>query len=270
MITSASNQKIKQVKLLLSSAKERRLKGVFIAEGIKMFNEAPRERLKQVFVSESALKDIDVNSLSCEVETVADDIYKKMSDTVTPQGVLCVIEQNNIAAEEFLKEHRKGNLRLLILEGIQDPGNLGTMIRTAEAAGFDAIIADKNTADVYNPKVIRSTMGSVYRVPVYYSEDLIALLDKLAAENVQLIAAHLKGTADYDKTGYLERVGVMIGNEGRGLSEIAASKASLKVRIPMCGRVESLNAAIAAALMMFEANKGSERDKANKGSERHV
>lgn len=255
MITSTSNQKIKQVKLLLTSAKERRLQGVFVAEGVKMFKEAPRDRLKQVFVAESVYADIDFSDISCEVETVADDVFKKMSDTVTPQGILCVIERAEESVTDFIKAHGEGDLHLLILEGIQDPGNLGTMLRTAEAAGFDAIIADRSTADVYNPKVIRSTMGSVYRVPVLYCEDLLSVLEVLGRQDVQLVAAHLKGSVDYGSAVYSNRVGVMIGNEGNGLSDEVTAKASLRIKIPMAGAVESLNAAVAAALMMFETRK---------------
>lgn len=255
MITSASNQKIKQVKLLLSSAKERRIQKVFVAEGIKMFNEAPKDRLKQVFVSESACKDIDISEAFCEVEIVSDDVFKKMSDTVTPQGVMCVIEREMSSPDSFFALHKEGRLHLLILEGIQDPGNLGTMLRTVEASGFDAIIADRNTADVYNPKVIRSTMGSIYRVPFFYADDLYGLLDKLDSLGVQLVAAHLKGSEDYSKASYSDRVGVLIGNEGNGLSDKATDKATLKIKIPMAGKVESLNAAVAAALMMFEVQR---------------
>lgn len=261
MITSASNQKIKQVKLLLSSAKERRIQKVFVAEGIKMFNEAPKDRLKQVFVAESACKDIDISDVSCEVEIVSDDVFKKMSDTVTPQGVMCVIERETTSPDSFLALHKEGSLHLLILEGIQDPGNLGTMLRTAEAAGFDAIIADRNTADIYNPKVIRSTMGSVYRVPVFYSEELYELLDRLVGIDVQLVAAHLKGSEDFSKASYSDRIGVLIGNEGNGLSDEATEKATCRIKIPMAGKVESLNAAVAAALMMFEAQRGRDLTK---------
>ena len=126
------------------------------------------------------------------------------------------------------------------------------MLRTAEAAGYDLILADEKTADLYNPKVIRSTMGSIYRVPVVYSSDLKADVLKLKNAGIMVYAAHLKGTKSYNEVSCGSRVAVMIGNEGRGLSDELAAMADEYVKIPMKGQVESLNAAVAAALLMYE------------------
>ena len=142
---------------------------------------------------------------------------------------------------------------LMILEHLQDPGNLGTIIRAGEGAGVTGVIMDASTADIYNPKVIRSTMGSVLRVPFVYTEDLCGTLQWLKKQDVRLFAAHLKGKNSYEQENYCQSTGFLIGNEANGLSDEAASLADTYIRIPMAGRVESLNAAVAASVLMFEA-----------------
>lgn len=141
----------------------------------------------------------------------------------------------------------------MILEHLQDPGNLGTIIRAGEGAGVTGVIMDASTADIYNPKVIRSTMGSVLRVPFVYTEDLCGTLQWLKKQDVRLFAAHLKGKNSYEQENYCQSTGFLIGNEANGLSDEAASLADTYIRIPMAGRVESLNAAVAASVLMFEA-----------------
>lgn len=288
MITSTSNQKIKNVMQLISSTKTRREEGKYVVEGLKMFTEAPLDNLLEVYVAESFLsgntdkktalaESVKEKINSCksspniEFEIVSDQVFKKMSDTVTPQGVLCVLKKVAQSLDSVLKdllnhselcvksEHTtvdvNDRLRILVLEGIQDPGNLGTMIRTSEAAGIDFILADRNTVDVFNPKVIRSTMGSIYRVPVIYTEDLLSDLDELKDYGVMSYAAHLKGENSFRDIRFNEKCAILIGNEGKGLSDAISEKADVLVKIPMEGKVESLNAAVAAALMMFEAGR---------------
>jgi TrmH family RNA methyltransferase len=142
---------------------------------------------------------------------------------------------------------------LMILESIQDPGNLGTIIRAGEGAGITGVIMDDATADIYNPKVIRSTMGSVCRVPFVYTSDLKGTLKNLKAQGVRLYAAHLEGRNNYEKEDYTVDTGFLIGNEGNGLTEETSALADALVKIPMMGKVESLNAAVAASILMFEA-----------------
>lgn len=258
MITSNSNAKIKNVIQLISSSKSRKEQGVYVVEGIKMFLEAPSRFVREVYVSESFEKSKEGKKalIGKTYEIVSDSVFKKMSDTVTPQGVLCVIEKTDIKLTDLLNV-RNGNsgYKILVLEGVQDPGNLGTMLRTAEAAGFNFILADRNTVDVYNPKVIRSTMGSIYRVPVIYTDNLLDDIELLKENEIKTYAAHLKGTKNYNEIDYSESSAVFIGNEGKGLSDSLSSKADILVKIPMKGKVESLNAAVAAALMMFEVGR---------------
>lgn len=258
MITSNSNSKIKNVIQLISSGKARKEQGVYVVEGVKMFLEAPSRFVREVYVSESFEKSKEGKKalVGKTYEIVSDAVFKKMSDTVTPQGVLCVIEKTNIVLKDLLDDKVKDlSLKILVLEGLQDPGNLGTMIRTAEAAGFSFILADRNTVDVYNPKVIRSTMGSVYRVPVIYSDNLLSDVELIKSKGIKTYAAHLKGDSFYNEIDYFKCSAVFIGNEGKGLSDELSAKADVLVKIPMNGKVESLNAAVAAALMMFEVGR---------------
>ena len=142
---------------------------------------------------------------------------------------------------------------VLVLENIQDPGNLGTILRTGEGAGVTGIVMSADTVDIYNPKTIRSTMGSVYRMPFCYAEDMDQVMRNLKQKGISVYAAHLKGSADYDAVDYRGSCGFLIGNEGSGLSERLAAQADGYIRIPMCGEVESLNAAVASAVLMYEA-----------------
>lgn len=142
---------------------------------------------------------------------------------------------------------------LLVLDTVQDPGNLGTMLRTGEGAGISGVLMNRTTADIFSPKVIRSTMGSIYRVPFVIAEDLPGDIRQLKQRGISFYAAHLKGQKSYDAVDYSGGSGFMIGNEGNGLSDEIAKLADLYIRIPMAGQVESLNAAMAAGLLMYEA-----------------
>ena len=144
---------------------------------------------------------------------------------------------------------------VMILEDLQDPGNLGTIIRTGEGAGISGVIMSKDTVDIFNPKVIRATMGSIYRMPFVYVENLLSILDTLLIEEMQTYAAHLKGDVYYDTFDFTKPTAFLIGNEGNGLKKETADKAGSYLKIPMEGKVESLNAAIAASLLMYEAHR---------------
>ena len=163
---------------------------------------------------------------------------------------MCVNRQYHYLPEDILKRE---NPLLLLLEDIQDPGNLGTMVRTAEAAGIDGIIMSKNTVDIYNPKTIRSTMGSIFRMPFYYTKNLPETMETLQKKGIKIYAAHLKGEFSYDKADYKEASAFLIGNEGNGLKKATADLADCYMRIPMAGQVESLNAAVASVILMYEA-----------------
>ena len=224
-----------------------------------MAAELPDDRIQQVYVTEHFLEEEKkkadhalyqkLKQLKC-VETVTDEVLKAMSDTQTPQGILALAKQYHYGLKDLLSQ--SGAAHFIVLERLQDPGNLGTILRAGEAAGITGVIMDSQTADIYNPKVIRSTMGAVFRVPFVYVEDLKAALLQLKDHGVHLYAAHLKGQNSYDQEDYTESTGFLIGNEAQGLSDEIASLADTYVKIPMAGSVESLNAAIASSVLMFE------------------
>ena len=255
MITSANNTQVKNIIQLNQKAKARREQGLFVAEGRKMFGEAPRDWISKVYVTEALTGD---ESLMAQVmalpeekrEIVADNVFRQMCDTKTPQGILTVLKKPVWTAEDVLK----GDAPLvMVLEDLQDPGNAGTIFRTGEGAGVSGVFLTKTCVDITNPKVIRSTMGSIYRMPFLYVEDVVSLKTELERKGIRTFAAHLKGKNSYDQEDYQGGTAFLIGNEGNGLTEAAAEAADCLIRIPMCGRVESLNAAMAAGILMYEA-----------------
>lgn len=255
MITSTSNSRIKNVIQLMKKSRLRKEQGVFLVEGIRMVKEAPANQIKELYVSESFLKREENRTfldkqISGSYEAVSDEVFSKMSDTVTPQGILCVLSQMEHNLETMLSRE---NGTYLVLEDIQDPGNLGTMLRTGEGADITGVILSKGCVDIYNPKVIRSTMGSIYRVPFCYVDDLPAAVRLMNKRNISTYAAHLDGKKYYDECEYTGQAAFLIGNEGNGLSGEISALASHKIKIPMGGQVESLNAAVSAAVLMYEA-----------------
>jgi len=259
MITSVANPRVKQVVLWQNKAKERRKDNIFLAEGVKMFEEAPEGKIREVYLTEELADKWQkeggelwnrLTSLSYEI--VSSDVFAKMSDTMSPQGILTVIERPSYRLEDYL---RKENPLFVVLEDLQDPGNLGTIVRTGEGAGITCVIMTKNTVDLFNPKTIRATMGSVFRVPFVYVEDLEKTLDILHDAGVTTYAAHLKGETFYDTYSFKGATAFLIGNEGNGLKKETADKAKNYLKIPMEGQVESLNAAIATSLLMYEAHR---------------
>ncbi len=280
MITSTSSSQVKHIVNLQKKSKLRKEEKQFVVEGIKMVSEAPKDRLVKVYISETFkadneefLKKMNYEALGKDIlEVVSDNVFVRMSDTQTPQGIMAVVKMSDVCIEDMFEKDNytdskddgadkvedntvdaKKQPLLLILENLQDPGNLGTIVRMAEGAGVTGIIMSSNTVDIYNPKTIRSTMGSLYRVPVIYVDDICKAVDECKEKGVKVYAAHLKGTDNYNQKDYAQPTAFMIGNEGNGLSDRLTQKADELVRIPMQGKVESLNAAIACTILTYEA-----------------
>lgn len=251
MITSTGNLQVKRLLQLQKKSKARNEEKVFLVEGLRMFMEVPEERVEKVYISETLYnkKKQELKLEKFSVEVLSDSVFQHVSDTKTPQGILCVVNQKEYDLETVLNIE---NPHFMVLDNLQDPGNLGTIVRTAEAAGVDAVFVSKESVDIYNPKTIRSTMGSIYRMPVIYIEDLLELLDIFKQKGIKSYAAHLEGKNSYDKEDYQSGTAILIGNEGNGLRKEISNSADIWVRIPMEGKVESLNAAIAASVLMFE------------------
>ncbi len=263
MITSTANARVKQVVQWQNKAKERRRDGVFLAEGIKMYEEAPKNSILEVYISqdmearlqkhlEPKMNIIWKKLQQSGYEVVADEVFARMSDTQTPQGILSVLKRPAYDLQKLLEGERP---LLVILENLQDPGNLGTIIRTGEGAGITGVIMSAQTVDIFNPKTIRATMGSIYRVPFLYVDSLKETIKTLHERGIHTYAAHLKGKTYYQEISFKEASAFLIGNEGNGLTEETADLAERYIKIPMEGQVESLNAAVAAALLMYEAHR---------------
>lgn len=275
MISSTQNARIRELVRLKKSAKQRALGGVFWVEGPKMFREIPLEMFREVYVSESfsltpeGKKDLEKARMAgCAAEIVSDYVFQYLSDTKSPQGVLAVVSQlqyklQDLTGRQARPDYKPDGLTgqnaplIVILENLQDPGNLGTILRTAEASGATGILLSRGCADIYSPKVTRSTMGSIFRVPFVYTDDLEGALRYLKGLGLRIYAAHLQGSVDlYEEDGaFTAPTAFLIGNESRGLTKETAALADRAVRIPMSGSVESLNAAVAAAVMMYEAKR---------------
>lgn len=251
MITSTSNVQVKRLLQLQRKSKARNEEQIFLVEGLRMFLEVPAERVQKVYISETLYnkKEQELNLDRFSVEILSDTVFQYVSDTKTPQGILCIVQQKKYDIDELLKLE---NPHFIVLDNLQDPGNLGTIVRTAEGAGVNAVFLSRESVDIYNPKTIRSTMGSIYRMPVIYVDDLLQLLSLFKQKGIKSYAAHLDGEKSYDKENYQSGTAILIGNEGNGLRDEVASLADVWVQIPMQGQVESLNAAIAASILMFE------------------
>lgn len=272
-----TNAKIKEIQKLTEKSKARREAGLFVIEGPRMFIETPLEWIEEIYVTQRFLDNADSglsvssagsvenshsdHSTSIRAsemitwmnhEVVTEEQMKKLTDTVTPQGILCVVRQPSYTMEDII--NHPGHRLIMILEDIQDPGNLGTIFRTAEGAGASGIIMTKGCADLFNPKVVRSTMGSIYRVPFFVTDDIEQTISLVKNAQIEVFAAHLKGEHFYDEIEYKDAA-FLIGNEGRGLKDSTASLADTYIKIPMSGELESLNASMAAGILMYEHNR---------------
>lgn len=256
MITSTANPQVKNLILLGKQSKARKEQGRFLIEGRKLFAEAPKEWLDKIYVSESFLAEAENRNMlekkGLPYEILSDSVLKAAGTAKAPQGILATVAMPEWNLQDVLKE-KQGFY--LFLEDIQDPGNAGTMLRTAEGAGITAVFASAKTVDPYNPKTVRATMGSIFRVPFFVKEDFLDFLWEMKNRGITIYAAQLEGSVWYDRPDYKRSFGFLIGNEGNGLTGEAVSLADLSVKIPMEGRVESLNAAVTAAIFMYEADR---------------
>ena len=258
MITSTANRQVKLLMQLSRKRKARDEQGVFLAEGPKMLENVPADRIVKAYFSESWYKEhahgsgspYDPSIGGYEFEVMEDHIFPSVSGTETPQGVLLIVKRSETPLEVMLEAP---NPLLVVLENLQDPGNLGTILRTAEGAGADGVILCNNCVDLYNPKTVRSTMGSIFRVPVCRPGDGVSVASRLRKAGIHTYAAHLDGSVFYDEADYLGGCAFLIGNESAGLSVPLAKAAEHLIKIPMAGRLESLNASVAASILMYEA-----------------
>ena len=259
MITSQSNEKVKHIAALQKKSKLREEEGVFLAEGARLFEEIPEAQLKECYLTEEGLAllrerghtDCERLMKSGHAELVSPEVFAKMTDVVTPQGVLAVVKRFRYEWDDLFPAGREA--LIVMPEDIQDPGNLGTILRTAEAAGASGVVLGGETADIYNPKVVRSTMGAIFRMPFMKLHELSFCFDVLRQRGVRIHAAALEGATVFTDTDLTGPAAFIIGNEGRGIKKETVAAADDSVYIPMAGKTESLNASISAALLLYEA-----------------
>ena len=252
VITSKDNEIVKHIRKLRDK-KWRDETGEFLIEGAKMIEEAVREKakIKMIIVCEELNqnpipKDVLYKVAKEKIIYVNDKVFKILTDVNTPQGILAVIEKNIEKEIDFSKD------LFLILDNIQDPGNMGTILRTADSVNLKQIIVPKGNADCYNPKVVRSTMGAIFRVNVIEVDDLKSAIKEMKKHKIQILATDLETDISIYDVDY-KKSAIVIGNEGNGVSKEILEFADKRIKIPMPGKTESLNAAVATGIILYQA-----------------
>lgn len=249
-ITSKGNPIYKLIKAL-SQKKVRESSGLFLIEGVRLLEEANNKgiKIKYLIINETAENVPKINQ-SCQVLRLPNNLFKKVSDTVSPQGIIAVAEQIEISLADIILGP---NPLVVVLNSLQDPGNLGTIIRTSAAAGATAVLLTEGTVDLYNPKVIRSTMGSLFQVPIINRIDDDEAIKWLNHNSINIMVADLDGEEYYYSANLKEPFALVIGNENKGPNDIWGKAACKKIKIPILGATESLNASVAAGIILYDA-----------------
>ncbi|MGX2960811.1 TrmH family RNA methyltransferase [Peribacillus sp. JNUCC 23] len=248
-IESVKNQKVKQWKKLLTK-KEREQTGTYLIEGFHLVEEALKESdiVREVIVSIEAVIPGKFKLEGTEVTYVTSEVLHAISDTETPQGIAAICDQKKIRFEDLSPK------KVLLIDAVQDPGNIGTMIRTADAAGIDAVILGEGCADAYNPKVIRSTQGSIFHMPVLKG-NLTEIIGTLKEQNIPVYGTALEKAVSYDQVEKSETFALLVGNEGQGVDKKLLAQTTQNLYIPIFGKSESLNVGIAAGILMYHLRK---------------
>ena len=258
MITSNQNSKIKLVRALLGRSKERREAGAFVVEGVRLVEEAAKGDWRfEIVLYDETLSErgkLQVEGLrlkGVEVEEVSASVMKSLSDTESPQGILAVVTNYQLPPFDQAQGKITNQLNfILIPDQIRDPGNLGALLRSAAAAGAQAVLIPPETTDAFAPKVLRSGMGAHFRLPIReMGWDEITKVVTL--EGLKVWAADMDGPSCWE-TDLTQPIALIVGNEAEGVSEAARKLADGKISIPMSGGVESLNAGVAGSVLMFE------------------
>ena len=257
VITSKDNEAIKNIRKL-KEKKYRDIENRFMIEGIKLVDEAITENanIKQIVVCEECIEDGTISKellykiAKFDCIYVTEKVFNLLTDVKTPQGILAILEKKSVNEKIDYSQDI-----ILALDNIQDPGNLGTILRTIDSAGLNQVIVSKNSADSYNPKVVRSTMGAIFRVNIIEVDHLAETLKKIQENNFEVVVTALDTNNSIYDIEYKNKV-IVIGNEANGVSTEVQQLADKKVKIPMLGKTESLNASVAASIMIYEYVRG--------------
>ena len=253
VITSKDNEIIKEIRKL-KEKKYRDISGEYIIEGIKLIEEAIMEgaKINRIVVCEDCMKDGSIDQkLLYEIAKydciyVSEKVFNVLTDVKTPQGILAIIKKKGHELVINFKEDT-----IIALDGVQDPGNLGTILRTLDSAGLKQVILSKECADPYNPKVVRSTMGAIFRINIIETEDFVQELNQIKKHKFKILATSLEESESIYNIDYNKNV-IVIGNEANGVSKEVLDIADGKIKIPMLGKTESLNAAVATGIIVYE------------------
>lgn len=254
IITSKDNQ-IYKTAFRLTKKKYRDEYGLYLLEGIKPLNDALDMGIsvRNIFICDGI-----GNSMSFpdKITAVLDrKLFETLSDTGTSQGVIAVAEKLCYDQESFGINAGTEGSNIVVLDRLQDPGNIGTIVRTAEAAGYKGIMVIAGSGDIYSPKVVRAAAGSLFRMPVIFAENSSEAVTMLRQMNKRIVTAALDADRYYYQTDLKENIALVIGNEGQGADEVFMKSSDIKIRIPMEGSIESLNAAVAAGILMYQSQK---------------
>lgn len=255
IITSKNNDTVKFL-VSLKEKSTREQTGLFLLEGRRSVSEALEAKsVKSLIVTESFSKTKEfrnVNKNSLPITILSETMFQRISETKTPQGVAAVCRIKKHDMQNVLREEEN----IIVLEDVRDPGNMGTVIRTAAAAGFGAIIASDGCVDVYNPKVVRSTVGCLFKMKIIQCKGkFLDIVEEIKHSNFKVFAAHPRGGKDLFQATFDTKTAIALGNEANGLSEALLRKCDGLITISMEKGVESLNASVAAALMMYEVRR---------------
>lgn len=255
VLTSSSNRLIKDIKSL-HKKKDRWNKKEFFIEGVRSIEQCIKSgsKIKKIFYSSELLNEDgdkllrNLSSDDYEIYEVTKSIFKEISDTDNPQGMLAVVSFNEYKLEDILKSDNF----FIVLDRVQDPGNLGTIIRTADAFGANGVIVTSGCVDVYNPKTIRSTMGSIFQIPIVHISDITDAISLLKRRGIITVSSSLDTDKYLFDIDFKVDLALVIGNEANGISREVIEMSDELVKIPMTGSAESLNAAIASGVIMYE------------------
>ena len=241
----------------LASKKYRDMYGLYVIEGNNLINEAAKMQidLESVFIR----KDYEISDdfKWRDAYILSGQLFDKIAGTVTSQGIIAIVKKPVYSAAEFFKIIGDGNI--VVLDRLQDPGNIGTIIRTADAAGYKGVMILKGTGDVYSPKVVRAAAGSLFRLPLLFIDTTAAAIKAINGVGKKITASCPEGDVCYHEADLSKNVALLIGNEGSGISLEFAESECLKIRIPMTTAVDSLNAAVAAGILMYENVRKEEK-----------
>ena len=238
----------------LTMRKYRDRSGLYLIEGENLLDEAIRNhvRIETVLVREDCQKALPPEAAD-KAFLLDARLFDKLAQTVTSQGILAVVAKAEVRKEDFIG---LPGSNFIVLDRLQDPGNIGTILRTADAAGYRLAILMKGTADVYAPKVVRAATGSLFRMPVVSMASTEGLVEFTRAAGKKLTATCLDAQRCYYDEDLTHDIALVIGNEGSGVAPALIESSELRIKIPMQGNIESLNAAVAAGVLMYEAMRG--------------